>query len=120
MTGTFPLNAAMQLAEEVDWRRRGIYPASRLINYHPQRVAACAFLAGGYSPPVAKGTDRTSRFEAMKKMYGFDAFAYMRFFVEPDAPKIIEEHVSWIRPSGLPYSGRILIHCAHRSTHSSV
>ncbi|KAJ7321028.1 alpha/beta-hydrolase [Mycena albidolilacea] len=73
-----------------DW---GIYLVSRLINYHPERVAACAFLAGGYGPPVAKGTDRASRYEAMKKMYGYDAFAYMRFFVQPDAPAIIEEHI---------------------------
>jgi len=73
-----------------DW---GIYPVSRLINYHPQRVAAYAFLGGGYSPPRAKGTDRNSQHEAIKKMFGYDAFAYMRFFIQPDAPAIIEEHI---------------------------
>ncbi|KAJ7438909.1 alpha/beta-hydrolase [Mycena galericulata] len=72
-----------------DW---GIYPVSRLINFHPQRVAACAFLGGGYNPPAAQGTDRAARHEAIKKMFGFDAFAYMRF-VQPDAPEIIEEHI---------------------------
>ncbi|KAJ7434780.1 alpha/beta-hydrolase [Mycena galericulata] len=73
---------------------RGIYPVSRLVNYHPQRVAACAFLAGGYSPPAAKGsTDRAFQQEAVTKTFGYDAFAYMRFFIHPDAPAIIEEHI---------------------------
>ncbi|KAJ7914107.1 alpha/beta-hydrolase [Mycena leptocephala] len=73
-----------------DW---GIYPVSRLINYHPQRVAACAFLGGGYSPPPTKGADLSSRYEMVKKAFGYDAFAYMRFFIQPDAPAIIEEHI---------------------------
>lgn len=118
MTGTFPLNCNIQ-STEAYWNRRGIYPVSRLINYHPQRVAACAFLGGGYSPPPPKGADLSSRYEMIKKAFGYDAFAYMRFFIQPDAPAIIEEHVSWIRPSGIAYSYRILIYCARRSTHSS-
>ncbi|KAJ7642024.1 alpha/beta-hydrolase [Roridomyces roridus] len=73
-----------------DW---GLLPASRLINYHPARVTACAFLAGGYNPPSKKSGHQAARHEAVKKTFGFDAFAYMRFFVEPDAAQILESHI---------------------------
>ncbi|KAK7013827.1 Esterase/Lipase [Favolaschia claudopus] len=73
-----------------DW---GIHPGSRLINYHPRRVSACVFLAGGYQPPLPEGQDRVSQHKATKAQLGYDAFAYMRFFIQPDAAKVIEKNI---------------------------
>ncbi|KAJ7770958.1 alpha/beta-hydrolase [Mycena olivaceomarginata] len=63
-----------------DW---GVMPVSRLINYHPERIAACSFLAGGYAPPLALGSDRISQHKQISRP----------FFVQPDAAAIIEEHI---------------------------
>ncbi|KAJ7339005.1 Alpha/Beta hydrolase protein, partial [Mycena albidolilacea] len=73
-----------------DW---GVMPVSRLINYHPERIAACSFLAGGYAPPLALGSDRISQHAQIKQAVGYDVWAYMRFLVQPDAAAIIEEHI---------------------------
>ncbi|KAK7058166.1 Esterase/Lipase [Favolaschia claudopus] len=73
-----------------DW---GVYPASRLLNYHPHRVSACAFLAVGYQPPFAPGQDLVSQYEAIKEKMGYDAFAYQRFFIQSDAAEIIEKNI---------------------------
>ncbi|KAJ7177611.1 alpha/beta-hydrolase [Mycena filopes] len=73
-----------------DW---GSAAVSRLINYYPQRVAACAFLAVGYNPPAAHNADLASRSHEIAKLIGYDAFAYMRFFIQPDAAAVIEEHM---------------------------
>jgi hypothetical protein len=84
-------------------------PVSRLINYHPERIAACSFLAGGYAPPLALGSDRISQHKQIKQAVGYDVWAYMRFFVQPDAAAIIEEHVRRLHISEMPYSRTILI-----------
>ncbi|KAF8212752.1 alpha/beta-hydrolase [Mycena galopus ATCC 62051] len=55
--------------------------------------AACAFLAGGYMAPLAAGSDRISQRTEIIKTFGYDVFAYMRFFVQADAPAIIEKHI---------------------------
>ncbi|KAF7333351.1 Esterase/Lipase [Mycena venus] len=73
-----------------DW---GVYPVSRLINFHSQRVSACVFFAGSYAPPLPKGGDRISKHEEIKQRFGYDVFAYMRFFIQPDAAALIEKHV---------------------------
>ncbi|KAJ7177599.1 alpha/beta-hydrolase, partial [Mycena filopes] len=73
-----------------DWGSRAV---GRLLNYHPHRVSACAFLAVGYFPPVQPGTDIITRSLDAAEIFGYDAFAYMRFFAEPDAPALLEEHI---------------------------
>ncbi|KAJ7673692.1 alpha/beta-hydrolase, partial [Mycena polygramma] len=73
-----------------DW---GCRVVSRLTNYHPHRVSACAFTAIGYSAPFAAGTDPISAHAQITKAIGYDAFAYMRFFVQPDAVKLIETNI---------------------------
>nr|GAT59124.1 predicted protein [Mycena chlorophos] len=69
-----------------DW---GVRVVSRLINYHSDRLLAAAVLAVGYFPPQAVGTDITL---ALKEKLGYDAFAYQRFFVEPDAHLLMEKN----------------------------
>ncbi|KAJ7505554.1 hypothetical protein B0H11DRAFT_2220979 [Mycena galericulata] len=44
------------------------------------------------SPEATGSTDRAFQQEAVKTS-GYDAFAYMRFFVHPDAPAITEGHI---------------------------
>jgi hypothetical protein len=66
---------------------------SRLPNYHPQRVSACVFLGSCYIPPLPAGGDRVSQHAQIKETFDYDVYAYMRFFVQPDAPAIIEKHV---------------------------
>jgi len=73
-----------------DW---GVYPVSRLINFQPHRVSACAFFAGSYAPPLPKGGDRVSQHDEIKKKFGYDVFAYMRFFVQPDSAALIEKNI---------------------------
>ncbi|KAJ7660228.1 Alpha/Beta hydrolase protein [Mycena polygramma] len=73
-----------------DWGSRAV---SRLLNYHPQRVSAVAFIGTGYMPPVLEGADPITRAAEITQAFGCDVCAYMRFFVQPDAPEIIEKHV---------------------------
>ncbi|KAJ7716229.1 alpha/beta-hydrolase [Mycena maculata] len=73
-----------------DWGNRVL---SRLINHHPECVSACAFIGSGYGPPNAQGTDPISQSKDLEKIVGYDIVAYMRFFVQPDAAKVIEEHI---------------------------
>ncbi|KAJ7722814.1 alpha/beta-hydrolase, partial [Mycena metata] len=72
-----------------DW---GSFPASRLVNYHPERVSACAFLAVGYFPPVLRNADLITRSPEAAEIFGYDIFAFMRFFTEPHAATLIEKH----------------------------
>ncbi|KAJ6583497.1 alpha/beta-hydrolase [Mycena vulgaris] len=63
-----------------DW---GVHPVSRLINYHPK----------AYAPPVPPGANRISTGGEIKQKFGYDIFACMRFFVQPDAPAVIEKNL---------------------------
>ncbi|KAJ7139222.1 alpha/beta-hydrolase [Mycena epipterygia] len=75
-----------------DW---GSYLVSRLINHHPNRVSACAFLTVGYAPPAASYMAAINEPEQLKKltMLEYDVFAYRRFFIQPDAAEIIEKNI---------------------------
>ncbi|KAJ7447864.1 alpha/beta-hydrolase [Mycena galericulata] len=70
-----------------DWGTRVV---SRLINHHPDRVSACAFLGSGYGPPNSRAADPISQSRAIKEAVGYDLVAYMRFFIEEDSAKLIE------------------------------
>jgi hypothetical protein len=67
---------------------------SRFINHHPQRVSACAFFGLGYFSPSESGpTDLVAKSLRAKEMLGYDIIAYQRFFIQPDAPALIEKNV---------------------------
>ncbi|KAI0060515.1 alpha/beta-hydrolase [Artomyces pyxidatus] len=69
-----------------DWGSR---VASRLVNFHPERVAALAFVALGYVQPNA-GIDYATFCAAVKQMAGRDVFGYWEFFSSDGADKLIE------------------------------
>ncbi|KAF7358407.1 Epoxide hydrolase [Mycena venus] len=72
-----------------DW---GSYLMSRMLHYCSHRVSACAFFAVGYIP--AEGAVNLITWtEQIKNAFGYDLFAYQRFFVEPDAPALIERNI---------------------------
>jgi hypothetical protein len=67
---------------------------SRFINHHPQRVSAYAFFGLGYFSPSESGpTDLVAKSLQAKEMLGYDIIAYQRFFIQPDAPALIEKNV---------------------------
>ncbi|KAJ7882462.1 Alpha/Beta hydrolase protein, partial [Mycena leptocephala] len=65
---SFPMNS-----DRFNWYRRGVYPV--------------------YAPLLTAGADRISQQAQIKETFGYDVYAYMRFFVQPDAPAIIEKHI---------------------------
>ncbi|KAJ7660229.1 alpha/beta-hydrolase [Mycena polygramma] len=73
-----------------DW---GSYQVSRLLNYHSERVSAVAFFAVGYQPPVTADTNPVLAHEKMTALFGYDAFAYQRFFVRPEAATLMEQNI---------------------------
>ncbi|KAJ7691156.1 alpha/beta-hydrolase [Mycena rosella] len=72
---------------------RGSYMVARIVNHHPSRVAACAFLAVGYTAPDSAHKDAIAKPGLMPQLVGYDNFAYVRFFVQPDAAEIIEKNI---------------------------
>ncbi|KAJ7625196.1 alpha/beta-hydrolase [Mycena rosella] len=83
---------AQVIAVGHDW---GSYLVSRIVNSHSSRVAACAFLAAGYMAPDPSYKNAVMQPEAslLKQMVGYDNFAYMRFFIQPNAAEIIEKNI---------------------------
>ncbi|KAJ7474241.1 alpha/beta-hydrolase [Mycena latifolia] len=74
-----------------DW---GSYLVSRMINHHPSRIAACAFVTVGYSAPSSVYKEiLTQPPGLMTQRVGYENFAYMRFFSQPDAADIIEKNI---------------------------
>ncbi|KAJ7686997.1 hypothetical protein B0H17DRAFT_1302344 [Mycena rosella] len=54
---------------------------------------ACAFLGVGYGPPGSAHKNAIMHPELMTQLTGYDNFAYIRFFFEPDAAVIIEKNI---------------------------
>ncbi|KAJ6493065.1 alpha/beta-hydrolase [Mycena sanguinolenta] len=75
-----------------DW---GSYLVFRMLHYIPQLISAVAFCDVGYVP-AEPGENFLSQSEALKKMLGYDPFAYQRFFIQPGAAAIIEVIDSFI------------------------
>ncbi|KAF7320763.1 Esterase/Lipase [Mycena chlorophos] len=71
-----------------DWGARVV---SRLINYHPSRLLGTALLAVPYFPP-RRTANSAARDAMIKKLLGYDAFAYQRFFGESDACGLMERN----------------------------
>ncbi|KAJ7459362.1 alpha/beta-hydrolase [Mycena latifolia] len=72
---------------------RGSYLVSSLVTRHPARVAACAYVTVGYSPPTGGYKDAILQPGLMTQRTGYENFAYMRFFVQPDAAALIERNI---------------------------
>lgn len=72
---------------------RGSRINGRLVNNHPERITAVAFLAAGYSPP-SPATDIQTLLTVTKEAFGYELFGYWLFFAEEGADKIIDSHVS--------------------------
>lgn len=99
------------------WDQRGSLAVSRLVNHHPRRVSACGFLAVGYYPPVLPNADIITRSPEASKIFGYDVFAFMRFFTEPDAATVIEKHVRAVFIVPISLHGTLL---SDRLFHQSV
>ena len=76
---------------------------SRLANYHPDRFLSYAFLDIAYFPP-GPGLD----YESIKALnqksletFGYEVFGYWLFNDQPDAAKILDDHVRYIFARGL-------------------
>ncbi|KAJ7791564.1 Alpha/Beta hydrolase protein [Mycena leptocephala] len=58
------------------------------------RVSAYAFFGLGYFSPSESGpTDLVAKSLQAKEMLGYDIIAYQRFFIQPDAPALIEKNI---------------------------
>lgn len=71
----------------------GSYVLSRIYNYCPGRLLSLTFISVPYSPPAAH-FDLGVINAMMKKMVGFEKFAYCEFLAGERAWALIEEHVS--------------------------
>ncbi|KZP04149.1 alpha/beta-hydrolase, partial [Athelia psychrophila] len=64
---------------------------SRLVNFHPERVTALAFLAVGYLPPFFDA-DTSKLLALTKQIFGYETSGYWSFFAEDGTDKIVESH----------------------------
>ncbi|KAF7293081.1 Esterase/Lipase [Mycena indigotica] len=72
-----------------DWGSRVV---SRIANYYPDRLVACAFLGVGYGPPASNYADPITQSAQIKSLVGYDVLAYMQYFVEPNAHVLMEKN----------------------------
>ncbi|KAL8702612.1 MAG: hypothetical protein Q9201_004218 [Fulgogasparrea decipioides] len=77
------------LAVGHDW---GSALLSRMANYHPERIAAYAFLDVGYWAPVAE-FDIDAINKMTEEKLGYSAMGYWHFFNAPDSAKIMVENL---------------------------
>ena len=69
----------------------GCHLLSRLVDYHPARVASCAFLSVPYAAPGAK-FDLDAIRDLTVGAIGVEKFGYMRFTSSPDAGEVLDAH----------------------------
>ncbi|KAJ7663048.1 alpha/beta-hydrolase [Mycena rosella] len=72
-----------------DWGSRVV---SRMANYYPDRLVACAFFGVGYGPPTSEYADPITQSAQIKQMVGYDLLAYMGYFIQSEAPAFIEKN----------------------------
>ncbi|KAJ7048342.1 alpha/beta-hydrolase [Mycena amicta] len=71
-----------------DW---GTHVVSRMVNFHPGRLLACAFLGVGYVPPASSLISQSQQMNLAAEI-GYDVFAFHSFFREPEAPVLMEKN----------------------------
>jgi pimeloyl-ACP methyl ester carboxylesterase len=70
---------------------------SRFVNYHPERLLSCTFLAVPYSKP--RETFDLEAINAMtKQLVGKEKFGYLEFFIRDDAGDLLDQRVSHLHP----------------------
>lgn len=62
-----------------------------MLNFHPERFSAAAFLAVGYVAP--EPMDYAVLNAQTKALLGYEVFGYQLFFAEEGTDKVIESHV---------------------------
>ncbi|KAJ6465091.1 hypothetical protein C8R47DRAFT_1224566 [Mycena vitilis] len=70
-----------------DWGSRVV---SRIVNYYPRWLIACAV---GYGPPNTMYADPLTMSAMITEMVGYNVLAYQQFFIEPETPKLFEKNV---------------------------
>jgi soluble epoxide hydrolase/lipid-phosphate phosphatase len=70
-----------------DW---GAACASRLYNYHPDRVSGLVLLNVAYSAPSRKPFDLDATNAMTKKMFGYPIFSYWYLFTAEDGPAVLK------------------------------
>ncbi|CAI9626171.1 hypothetical protein GT037_004568 [Alternaria burnsii] len=71
-----------------DW---GSAAASRLYNYHPERVVGLVNLNVTYTAPGRKPFNLDGANDMMEKVFGYRLFSYWYLFTAPDGPKLLKE-----------------------------
>jgi soluble epoxide hydrolase / lipid-phosphate phosphatase len=74
---------------------------SRVVNYFPNRLQSCTFIAVPYAPP-GQPFDLDALKELTDKALGFEKFGYMRFLSREDSPEVLNAHVCDISIHFLP------------------
>lgn len=73
-----------------DW---GSVCASRLYNYHPDRVVGIILLNIVYSPPTRQSFDLDRTNAMMTQIFGYPLFSYWYLFTAPDGPEIMKSNL---------------------------
>lgn len=66
---------------------------SRLVNYFPDRLLSCTFMAVPYSKP-GEHFDLEAVNAMTKQVLGKERFGYLKFFVSDHAADLLDQHVS--------------------------
>jgi soluble epoxide hydrolase / lipid-phosphate phosphatase len=77
-----------------DW---GSFLLGRLANWFPERLLSASFLVAGYRPP-GEVLDLDGVNEATRKVVGFEALGYWRFFEREEAGEVVGRNVSFLSP----------------------
>lgn len=73
-----------------DW---GCGPVSRLVDLHPHRFIAVAFLAASYAPVQQGPSNIDDTMKFFNHTFGTDAFGYWPFFASEDGYKVLNENM---------------------------
>jgi len=72
-----------------DW---GSFLLSRFVNYYPQRLLSCSFLAVAYRAPAqSMNIDAVNVYT--KEKLGYEMYGYWKFFEREDAAQVVKDHV---------------------------
>ncbi len=71
----------------------GSHLLSKIINYFPNRLQSCTFIAVPYAPPGQR-FDLDAIKALTEQALGFEKFGYMRFMNRDDASDVLDAHVS--------------------------
>lgn len=73
-----------------DW---GSAAASRLYNYHPERVVGLVNLNVAYTAPSRKPFDLDAANALMNKIFGYPSLSYWYLFTAPDGPALLSRDI---------------------------